>query len=69
MNNTQRKDTQRDIIVDWLIQEEFANEQVLLDACNARFGITITADYWDTIAHEFKMNLSKPHYEELYGEE
>ena len=62
-------DTQHDIIVDWFIQEDFKNEQELLDACNARFGKHIIASYWDNIVDEFKLSLSKPHYEDLYGEE
>ena len=49
MNNLQRKDTQRDIIVDWLINEPFSNEDEVLEACNKRFGNLITAEYWDVI--------------------
>jgi len=69
MITANKKDTQLDIIVDWFIQEDFPNEEELYTACTARFGSNIVASYWDAIVSEYKLTLSKPHYEELYGEE
>ena len=44
-----QKDTQLDIIVDWVSKESFSNPEELIDACNLRFGYQITTEYWEVI--------------------